>query len=168
MEDSLRRIMLHPSRAAMLITFALGLLWLILFAWNVQRGRELAAQAAFYEQAPRCDQDQQTGCRVSAPVRVTHVEEWWAGRAIRHSFTVRRADGRTEVVREAAGNLYPHVREETVLEAEYWQDVIVRLRDSQGHETVSWDDPGWILSNNTTGIYVTSMSRRDWRPCPSR
>ena len=155
-EHSLRQIGRHRNRAVILFTSVMGLLWLVLLAWNVQRVQELAAQAALYEQAPRCEQEQRAGCRAIEQVRVTHVEEWRVGRGVRHSFTVRRADGRTEVVDEAAGDLYPQVREGTMLEAEVWQGAIVRLRDSLGHESASWDDPAWAQANNTTGVYVTA------------
>lgn len=131
-------------------------MWLALFAFNVQRVQELAAQARVYEQAPRCEREPRAGCRALEPVRVTHLEEWRVGRGTRRSFTVRRADGGTDEVREAAGDLYPHVQEGTMLEAVVWQGAIVRLRDGLGHESASWDDPTWQQSNNTTGVYVTA------------
>ena len=140
----------------MLFTFGMGLMWLALFAWNVQRVQELAPRAAAYAQAPRCEAEQRTGCRAFEPVRVTHLEEWAVGRSFRHTYTVRRADGGTEVVSEARGDLYPHVQEGTILEAEYWQEAIVRLRDGLGHESASWDDPTWQQSNNMTGVDVTA------------
>jgi hypothetical protein len=150
----LHKAMHRPNRLLAVFFFLVGVLVLAVSTVSWQRIQGYDAGAALYDQAPLCEQVGQVGCRSIRPVAVVQITERSVGRSTRHDFTVRQSDNTILTIEEAIGDLFPNAPAGTTIEAEYWQGKITRLRDGAGHRMSNWDDPDWLKSNNTLGIFI--------------
>jgi hypothetical protein len=157
-EHGLREATRRRSRLVAVLFFLIGLMWLALFTVSWQRLEGYAAGAALYDRAPQCSQAGQADCRAITPVAVVQITERSIGRSTHHDYTIRLPDNTTVTLEEAGGGgIYPYAPEGSTVEAEYWQGKIIRLRDGAGHIMTTWDDPDWLKSNNTLGVFFLPL-----------